>query len=364
MRTGETLIRAACGSVLTIVAVAPLAAQNETPNRAAPIEPIAAIIDAFRTHTIVALGDAHGNEQARMFLRSLVRDPRFAVTVNDIIVEFGNARYQTVADRYVQGENVPRDSVRQIWQNTTVANELPVDEQFLDEVRAINAPLPRSRRLRVLLGDPPIDWREVRDRSDHFKWLAMRDSYPSALLQLEVLAKGRKALVVYGQLHFQRRNVMSNLDMEDWRMQTIVSLIESATPAKVFTIWNVDDALAAVQPDITSWRAPSLATIHGTTIGAADVTVFVPSPTRFTFRADAIKEVPRDQWRSLRAEDELDAVLYLGPRSAMTQVPLSNRICANPRNVKERLRRIAVAGIPREEADRVRQLCEAAAKSR
>ena len=124
MRTRETLIRAACGSVLSILVVARLAAQNETPNPAAPIEPIAAIIDAFRAHTIVALGDAHGNEQARMFLRSLVRDPRFAVTVNDIVVEFGNARYQGVVDRFVQGENVPRDSVRQIWENTTVANEL------------------------------------------------------------------------------------------------------------------------------------------------------------------------------------------------------------------------------------------------
>jgi hypothetical protein len=362
MRTRETLIRAACGSVLSILVVARLAAQNETPNPAAPIEPIAAIIDAFRAHTIVALGDAHGNEQARMFLRSLVRHPRFAVTVNDIVVEFGNARYQGVVDRFVQGENVPRDSVRQIWENTTVANELPVDEQFFDEVRAINAPLPRSRRLRVLLGDPPIDWREVRGQADHFKWLAMRDSYPAALIQLEVLAKGRKALVVYGQLHFQRKNVMSNLDMGDWRMQTIVSLIERATPAKVFTIWNVDDALAALQPDITSWPAPRLSTIRGTTIGAADVTAFVPSPKRFTFRADTIKEVPRDQWRSLRAEDELDAVLYLGPRSAMKEVPLSDRICANPRYVEERLRRIAVAGIPSEEADRVRRLCGSAAK--
>jgi hypothetical protein len=70
----------------------------------------------------------------------------------------------------------------------------------------------------------------------------MRDSYPAALIQVEVLAKRRRVLLVYGQLHFQRLNVMSNLDMQDWRMQTIVSLLERAGPTRVFTIWNVDDA--------------------------------------------------------------------------------------------------------------------------
>jgi hypothetical protein len=174
---------------------------------------------------------------------------------------------------------------------------------------------------------------------------------------VEVLAKRRRALLVYGQLHFQRLNVMSNLDMQDWRMQTIVSLLERATPTRVFTIWNVDDALAAVQPDVASWRAPSLAILRGTTVGAADATVFVPSPARFTFRDDTTVQVPRDQWRSLRAEDQLDAVLYLGPRSAMKEVPLSRGICSDPRYIAERLRRIDLTGIPRAEADRVRQLC-------
>jgi len=94
---------------------------------------------------------------------------------------------------------------------------------------------------------------------------------------------------------------MSNLDMQDWRMQTIVSLLEHATPVRAFTVWNVDDALAGIQPDIASWRAPSLAIIKRTTIGAADAAVFVPAPGRFVFRGDTPVEVPRDQWRSLRA---------------------------------------------------------------
>jgi hypothetical protein len=360
MNNRATAFHIARVGLASAVLSALVSAQPVAPKPAVPVDPIAAILDAFRSHEIVALGDAHGTAQAQVFLKSLVRDPRFPATVNDIVVEFGNARYQALVDRFVTGADVPPDSLRQVWRNTTVANEIPVDEEFFTTVRAVNTALPPGRGLRVLLGDPPIDWAEVRDRADHFRWLALRDSYPAALIQLEVLARGRRALLVYGQLHYQRLNVMSNLDMHDWRMQSIVSLLERATPAKVFTVWNADDALAAVQSDVASWPAPSLATLRGTMLGAADVTVFVPSPARFTFRGETRLEVPRDQWRPLRAEDQLDAVLYLGPRSAMKQVPLSTAFCSDPRYIEERLRRIALTGIPPAEADRVRQLCAGA----
>lgn len=357
MRVPAMAFRAARHALASALVTASTSAQQAAPKPAVPVEPIQAIVDAFSRHELVALGDAHGNEQSQAFLKALVRDARFATVVNDIVIEFGNARYQNLVDRFVNGADVPRDSLRQVWRNTTIANEIPVDEEFFRTVRAVNAALPPARRLRVLLGDPPIDWTNVRTRADHYRWLAMRDSYPAALIQLEVLAKQRRALVVYGQLHFQRLNVMSNLDMYDWRMQTIVSLLERASPVTVFTVWNADDALATVQPDIASWRSPSLATIRGTTIGAADATVFVPVPARFTFRGDSSIQVPRDQWRSLRAEDQLDAVLYLGPRSTMRQVPLSNDFCADQRYITERLRRITLTGIPPAEAERVKQLC-------
>jgi len=357
MRVRAMSFRAARYALASVILSASVSAQPSAPKPAVPVEPIRAIIDAFSRNEVVALGDAHGNEQAQVFLKALVRDARFATAVNDIVIEFGNARYQSLVDRFVNGAEVPLDSLRQVWRNTTIANEIPVDEEFFRTVRAVNAALPPGRRLRILLGDPPIDWADVRTRADHFRWLAMRDSYPAALIQIEVLAKRRKALVVYGQLHFQRLNLMSNLDMSDWRMQTIVSLLERATPARVLTVWNVDDALATVQPDVATWRYPSLATIRGTTIGAADAAVFVPSPARFTFRGDSSIRVPREQWRLLRAEDQLDAVLYLGPRSTIRQVPLANDFCSDQRYIAERLRRIAVTGIPPAEAERVKQLC-------
>jgi len=338
--------------------------QTATPPAAAPVEPIGAIIDAFRSHSVVALPDAHGNEQAHAFLMSLIRDPRFAATVNDIVVEFGSARYQDVIDRFSRGEEVPYASLRMVWQNITMghgAADYPINEDFFRTVRAVNAALPRERRLRVLLGDPPIDWDEVHTREDYFKWIAMRDSYPAALIQMEVIARERKALLVYGELHCQRKQVMANYEMEDWRAQTIVSIIERNTPTRVFTIWRADDRAAAVQADVSSWRAPSLAFVRGTSLGAADFTVFSSfnsTATRFAVRGDQLIPISRDEWRSLRAEEQFDAVLYLGPSSAMTTSRLPPDLCRDPAYIEMRLHRIALAG-PKVEADRLQQYCAA-----
>jgi hypothetical protein len=41
----------------------------------------------------------------------------------------------------------------------------------------------------------------------------------------------------------------------------------------------------------------------------------------------------------------------------MRDVSLSKAICADPRYIEERLRRIALTGIPQFEADRVKKLC-------
>src|SRR5687767_7217891 len=118
---------ALCGWV-AIAASTGVAGQNQPPTRARPQEPVAAIVGAFKTHDLVAISDAHGNQQTRDFVRTLVRDPRFADAVNDIVVEVGSARYQDLMDRYVRGDDVSVDVLRAAWQNTTVPNQIWADE--------------------------------------------------------------------------------------------------------------------------------------------------------------------------------------------------------------------------------------------
>jgi hypothetical protein len=351
-----------CAALIVLAAAAGASAQVTAPDPVIPTEPIATIVEAFRTHDLVAFPDAHGHVQNHELRLALIRDPRFASVVNDIVIELGNARYQEVADRFVRGEEVPLASLRRVWQDTTVAtagNNYAMMQELFETVRGVNARLPRERQLRILLGDPPIDWDAVRTRSDHGRWLAWRDSYPAALTQLEVLAKRRKALLLYGQLHYQRGNVASNYDMQSREAQTIVSLIERATPSRIFIIWYPD--LAALPVDASAWPAPSLALVRGTALGAADFALYAGrlATTRVAFRDGKIVPVGRDEWRTVNAEDQIDAVLYLGPSAAMTirqahEIPRA--LCSEPGFLDTQLNRIGVAAPPFE-AERLKEYC-------
>jgi len=211
------------------------AAQTPAARPPAPVEPIAAILNAFQSHDIVGLSDPHGNVQMQAFLLSLVRDPRLPANVNDFVVETASARYQDAIDRFVRGEDVPTDVLRQAWENHTVVNSLDLQaEEFIRAVRAVNASLPDARKLRVIAGDPPIDWDNVTTPQDHRRWIELRDSYPADLVRRQVLDRGRRAIVIYGQGHLQRRQIVSNYDTSTWEAQTIVSLLEREPAARVF----------------------------------------------------------------------------------------------------------------------------------
>ena len=159
-----------------------------------PQDPITAIVDAFDSHNVVAFGEGmHRNDQSHALRLALIRDPRFTAVVNDIVVEFGNARYQEVMDRFVRGEDVPREELRQVWQNTTQAHavwDVPIYEEFYRAVRNVNASLAPDRQLRVLLGDPPIDWDNR--NSEDVRALGGRSGHAVEVIKREVLARERR----------------------------------------------------------------------------------------------------------------------------------------------------------------------------
>ena len=282
-------------------------------------------LDAFGSHQLVALGDLHGNEQAHAVRLALIRDSRFAAVVNDVVVEFGSARYQERVDRFMRGENVPDDLLREVWQNTTawdIGWDRPIYEDFFRAVRAVNMPLPVERKFRVLLGDPAIDWDAVHNTDDLVQWLDIRDRHAADVIQREVLAKGRRALIIYGTGHLPRVDP-----------STVVGLLERSTTTKVFTIWtNTDPDLRTLQTDVGTWRTPSLVLTAGTTLGATSFISYFP------IRADRLTS----RLRSLRMEEEFDAILYLGSPSSMTMAPLPPARCFDPRYMEMRTHRMSL----------------------
>ena len=267
----------------------------------APLGPIAAILEAFTTHQVVAIAEEHGNELGHAFRLSLIRHPRFAAIVDDIVVESGNTRYQDVMDRFVRGEEVPYPTLRQVWQNTTQAGPIwdrPIYEELFRAVRAVNAARTDDRRVRVLLGDPPIDWDSVTKPEDlRGRW--NRSWHPAEIVEREVLARKRRALVIYGGGHLWRQNAAG---------ATLVERLDTASPGSVFTIMIAAANFEIVQPDKSQWRVPSLALTRGTSL-----------------------------------ENQVDALLYLGPESARTWSRLSPSLCADSAYRKMRLHRMSLA---------------------
>lgn len=343
------------GAALIALASTCTWSQAEESRPAVPLDPIDGILAAFKTHQVVTIGEGgHNNEQTHALRLSLIRDPRFAKVVNDIVVEFGNSRYQDIMDRFVDGEDVPHAQLQQVWRNTTQAHEIwdvPIYEEFYQEIRKINAKLPKKRRLRVLLGDLPIDWDQIKTREDLLK-AKRTDAVPAGIIEREVISKGRRALVIYGEMHSVRRNtywMMEDKAAAEERyarpVETIVALLEKSG-ARVFSIRTSTNNLADLQPDIASWTPPKLALIAGTPLGQASFLFYYPDDVYIRRPDNTWEQVKADPKRSPRMQDQFDAVLYVGPKSSITYSKVSKAMCADQEYMQMRLGRMKIQAGP------------------
>jgi hypothetical protein len=336
--------------LLLVARVSAGAAQGAPMQPPTPVDPNTAIVEAFRTHNVVTLTDPHGNAQVQAFLLSLLRDPRFPETVNDIVIETASARYQDAIDRFVRGDEVDGAVLRKAWQDHTTPNSLGTQaEELIRAVRAVNVSLGANRKLRVIAGDPPIDWDNVASEQDHRRWVELRDTYPADLIRRQVLDRGRRALVVYGQGHLQRHHIVANYDMSTWQAQTVVSLLERDHAARIFNIWTLVDRNVELPEAVTSWRVPSLATLRGTALGARDFGLYsrgLGDGSRFGVKGGQLVAVPRAEFKMMRIEDQFDALLYLGPPASMTSTPVPPALCADADFVRRRLERLTRFGPP------------------
>ncbi len=312
---------------------------------AKPLDPVDGIIDAFKTHDVVALGEGdHGNEQGAEFRAKLYRDPRFQAVVNDIVVESGNGRYQAMMDRYIAGETVPEKELRMAWLETTQPTDVWDRDIYADmfrTIREVNQKLPKAKQLRVLLGDTPYP-------HDPGKAPTPRtDSFPAELIEREVIAKKRKALIVYGDMHFLRRVPPP---MPGQPAGTIVGLLETAG-VKVFSIWTFTGfgaELPTLQPDIATWKKPSLTLIKDTPLGTAPFTFYYPKGSGMTRRPGPNGPIMVDLGEAIGGvmQEQFDAVLYLGPKSEITYAELPKSLCADPEYVEMRAARLSAMRRP------------------
>ena len=289
------------------------------------------VFEAFKTHPLVGIGEHHRIAQELDFYAALVRDRRFARAVGNVVVEFGGAAHQDIIDRYVAGEEVPYTELRKVWTDTV--GWIPVVSaigyaNFFAEVRGVNRSIPPEQRIHVWLGEPVIDWSRIKTHDD---WLAInrtRDDHAVAVIERNIMARGKKALLIYGGGHFERPmpgNVGEKLRQAGWQDIYLGEIIRRRHPGALFTAFFYNgtankDCAQEIERGMTSWPVPALA-----------------SPARGSFVAEKLRACS-----TLRAEDaglppllsdaekqqvvdwnkdamsQMDAVLYLGPSGNLT----------------------------------------------
>jgi hypothetical protein len=347
-------------TLLALQLVFPSAASAQSAP-ARPLDPTTAIVEAFSTYHVVALGEGnHGNVQGAVFRETLYRDPRFQNVVNDIVVEWGNGRHQAMMDRYIAGEDVPEKDLRMAWLETTMPHTVwdrTIYADMFRTIREVNQKLPKAQQLRVLLGDTPYD--PARPGT-----VGRTDAFPTELIQREVLGKGRKALIVYVDMHYLRSRQVEPPPPNP--AETIVQRLEKSG-VKVFSIWTFTahgEDLKALQADIENWPKPSLTLIRDTTLGVAPFSFYYPKGLGITSFPGPNGQVRLDLSDAIGGvmQQQFDALLYLGPKSEITYAKVPVSLCLDPDYVEMRAKRLGAMGAPGNisPADAFRAGCKAA----
>jgi hypothetical protein len=365
-----------CTALFAVLSCLTLAAPREqagdTGDKSAPkaSPAIDGVLDLFQQSSVVALGDAHGLAQEEAFYSAVVVDSRFAEQVGNVVVEFGGAVAQETIDRYVAGEDVSFAELRRVWTDTAGAfspgEPVPLGlVNFFANVRAANLKLTPDRKIKVWLGDPKVDWSQIRSFQDLQPFLRKRDDNMFAILDEQILRKHKKALLIVGLGHLFGPGGPGPL----------TGRIAHAYP----------DALAIVSPFIgylepecnakllaraKGWPTPAiLQPVHGTSLEASlqlPHCNFIP-PSRIEQMKHMAEHMPKVNGGAAPAGAQIlgggpggkspsptdmiaaeidimsgrhaNAILYLGPPDTLTQAPIEDSLYLDPEYLKEQERR-------------------------
>ncbi|GHO89452.1 hypothetical protein [Dictyobacter formicarum] len=348
-------------AIITVIVTVFIVNSNMSvePNRvigqdgARPITATEAILKAFDKHQLVALGDVHGLDQERAFIISLIKNPQFTDIVQTIVIETGNAKYQALVDDYINGKDANKEELSKVWRDLTVSGMGPTDtmsdEELFETVRLVNQKLVPAKRLHIYLGDPPVDWNDVRTKADIDKLLSQRDSYFAGVVEKQIYAKGVKGLIIAGSEHLRRSTGVSSAMKEapinnvrapmpgkqegpvgttpsnsdpktpqpiQANMKTMLQIVEekhSGTTYVVLVHTGFGSKNNELEPKLKSWTVPSIMSIKGTWIGELDSSYDSLSSAMFGTGGKSANPLS-----GRKKEADIDGYLYLGPVASFT----------------------------------------------
>ena len=289
------------------------------------------IFAAFETHSLVGLGDLHELANEETFYAKLVRDPRFAATVGNVVVEFGASQHQDILDRYVAGEHVPYSEISKVWRNTVAFSPSVMGigyQIFFAQVRTVNLSLPASQRIRVWLSEPPIDWSAIHTKDAWQRIDDQRDRHAADVIVRQILDRGKKALVIYGTLHLFPYPWPSTLPVPSAGTDTLREIVERTHPDAFYLIvpysgYEKAECSTAVEAEMKWPKEVLITPISGTPLADA---LMRPGCMRRVQGLDPplpAEELARLEKRFYEIETGVagDALLYLAPAAELMQSP-------------------------------------------
>ena len=278
---------------------------------------IAEIAKQFDHHPLIMVGELHRWEQLHAFIREMVRDREFVCRADDIVIEFGNSRLQNIADDYAFGRHVTDAQLQSLWRQTAVPFtwNSPVYRQLLETIREINEKNLCDHKIRIVLGDPPLDWSKIKEAKDYASW-TNRDASYAEVVEREVLAKAHHAFLLAGQYH-----VVKHRPEGDDDGPRAAEIIERKHPGALFSIVPAMPATAAA---LHLAPAPSFKIVSGSDVAQADFSMIATTN-------------PHKKWPPFA--EVVDGVLFIGDQTLLYP-PAS--IYLDPEYQRELRRRIAI----------------------
>jgi hypothetical protein len=300
------------------------------------LDGVLGVLAAFDQASVVAIGETHRVQELADFIVALLHHPQFPAVVQAIVVEFGNARHQALLDRFVDGEPIADADLRRVWRDILSAPvaDAPIYEYLFRTVRAINRALPADRRMRVLLGDPPIDWQNAHSMDDVQPFLE-RELHLAGVVEQAIVQYGR-ALFIAGINHVVRA-AMPRWTPHGPDDRTAVRIVETKHPGSVYVVvphvgfGRRNDEL---EPLLAQRPIPALLPAHASWIGALSPNLLF---------AAGMEWDGEDPYAQVTLADVADAYLYLGPRATLTvSHPNPAIYLGDPAYVAELLRRHSI----------------------
>lgn len=295
-----------------------------SPQDQASTDPIAYLRQAVREYPIVLL--AEGGHQARQpheLLRRALADKTILNTIDVVIVEFAAARQQGVLDAYIGGADVPFDTLSRIWRDTWQSPigpwDSPLYRELLDVIRSANRSLAPAKRVRVLAGDPPIDWDAIQTRDDFERSRMPRDPYVATLATEQAFRLGKKVLVIFGGAHLPKVQVGPDGDLRN----SITSYILKQHPHGATAIEFLDPENLRIADRLDELVPQRVYRTDRHWVGGINAELLFPGVySRVTDTATSEQtwqEVPL--YTGYVVKDLFDALIYIGPASAWDVVP-------------------------------------------